>query len=109
MNIYVGNLPFDATEEEVREVFEAFGAVARVSLIKDKMTGRPRGFGFVEMENDAEAEAAIAGLNGSPMRNRNMTVNPARPRDEQGGGGFGGDRGSYNNRRGPAGPDRRRG
>ena len=108
MNIYVGNLPFDATEEEVREVFEGFGAVDRVSLIKDKMTGRPRGFGFVEMANDAEAEAAIAGLNGKPMRNRNMTVNPARPREEQGGGGYG-DRGGYNNRRGPVGNDRRRG
>ena len=106
MNIYVGNLPFDATEDEVRDVFGAFGEVARVSLIKDKMTGRPRGFGFVEMTNDAEAEAAIAGLNGKPMRNRNMTVNPARPREEGSGGGFG-DRGGFNNRR-PVSSDRRR-
>lgn len=105
MNIYVGNLPFDATEDEVRNVFEAFGAVTRVSLIKDKMTGRPRGFGFVEMANDAEAESAIAGLNGKPMRNRNMTVNPARPREEQGGSGYG-DRGGYNRR--PVSNDRRR-
>jgi len=87
MNIYVGNLSFDATEDEVRELFAEFGEVKSVSLIRDKFTGQPRGFGFVEMANDAEANKAIAALNGRELRRRALTVNQARPREEGGGGG----------------------
>jgi cold-inducible RNA-binding protein len=122
MNIYVGNLSFDATEDEVRELFAAFGEVTSVSLIKDKFTGRPRGFGFVEMANDAEAQKAIAELNGKDFKGRSMTINQARPREEGGGfgrgggggGGFGGDRrggsggGGGRDRRGRPGGDQRR-
>ena len=119
MNIYVGNLPFAATEEDVRQAFAAFGQVASVALIKDKMTGKPRGFGFVEMPVEAEANAAIQGLNGKNMMNRALVVNPARPREEGGGGGggfgarrrpMGGDRGEGGDRRGGprGGGDRRR-
>jgi cold-inducible RNA-binding protein len=115
MNIYVGNLSFDATEDEVRELFAAFGQVTSVSLIKDKFTGRPRGFGFVEMANDAEAQKAIAELNGKDFKGRSMTINQARPREEgggfgRGGGGFGGDRrgGGGRERRGRPGGDQRR-
>ena len=93
MNIYVGNLPFDATEDEIREMFAAFGQVASVALIKDKFTGQPRGFGFVEMPNVAEAQKAIAGINGKDLKGRSLSVNPARPREEGGRrGGPGGDR-----------------
>jgi RNA recognition motif-containing protein len=84
MNIYVGNLPFDATEDEIREMFAAFGQVASVALIKDKFTGQPRGFGFVEMPNVAEAQKAIAGINGKDLKGRSLSVNPARPREEGG-------------------------
>lgn len=117
MNIYVGNLSFAATEEEVRELFEAFGQVASVSLIKDKFTGRPRGFGFVEMSDDNEAQKAIQELNGKDFKGRSMTINQARPREDRGGfgrggGGFGGDRrggGQNRDRRGrPGGGDQRR-
>jgi len=114
MNIYVGNLSFDATEDEVRELFAAFGQVTSVSLIKDKFTGRPRGFGFVEMANDGEAQKAIAELNGKDFKGRSMTINQARPREEggfgRGGGGFGGDRrgGGGRDRRGRPGGDQRR-
>ena len=95
MNIYVGNLSFDAGESDVRQLFEAHGQVASVSIIEDKFTGRPRGFAFVEMPTDAEAQAAIAGLNGKDFKGRPLTVNEARPRTEhRGGGGFkGGHRG----------------
>lgn len=104
MNIYVGNLPFTATEDDVRQIFGAYGQVESVALIKDKLTGKPRGFGFVEMTNDTEAQAAIQALNGSDFNGRDMVVNPARPREEgqrrsygdRGGyGGGGGDRGGY--------------
>ncbi|TVQ63923.1 MAG: RNA-binding protein, partial [Phycisphaerales bacterium] len=92
VNIYVGNLPFSATEQEMEEIFGQHGQVTRVSIIIDRETGRSRGFGFVEMASDEEAQAAIAALNGAPMGGRNMTVNEARPREERsgGGGGFGG-------------------
>jgi len=90
MNIYVGNLSFDATEDEVRELFAAFGQVTSVSLIKDKFTGRPRGFGFVEMATDGEAQKAIAELNGKDYKGRSMTINQARPREDSGGSGRGG-------------------
>jgi RNA recognition motif-containing protein len=96
MNIYVGNLPFSASEDEVRELFEAFGGVTSVTLIKDKFTGQPRGFGFVEMSNVSEAQKAIQDLNGKDFMGRSMVVNPARPREEGGGGGRGG---GYGDRR----------
>lgn len=104
MNIYVGNLPFSATEDDVRQIFATYGQVESVALIKDKLTGKPRGFGFVEMPNAAEAQAAIQALNGKDYNGRDMVVNPARPREEgqrrsygdRGGGGYGGgDRGGY--------------
>ncbi|MDP3064511.1 MAG: RNA-binding protein, partial [Chloroflexota bacterium] len=87
MNIYVGNLSFDVTEDELRKAFEAFGPVTAVNLIKDRDSGQPRGFGFVEMANKAEAQAAIAGLNSKDFKGRTLNVNEARPRSEGGGGG----------------------
>ncbi len=96
MNIYVGNLPFEATEDEVREAFEAFGQVSSVSLITDKFSGQPRGFGFVEMPNMKEAQAAMDALNGKEFKSRSLVVNQARPREERsGGGGRGGYGGGY--------------
>lgn len=86
MNIYAGNLAREATEEDVREAFKAFGQVASVTIIKDKFSGEPRGFGFVEMPAAAEAQAAIAGLNGKELKGRALTVNEARPRSEGRGG-----------------------
>ena len=90
--IFVGNLSYDATEADVRAAFETQGEVASVSLISDKMTGRPRGFGFVEMPDDGAAKAAITALNLTEIQGRAITVNEARPRTEGGGGrgGFGG-------------------
>jgi len=89
--IYVGNLPFSATESEVREMFEAHGPVHNVSLVEDRETGRPRGFGFVEMD-DANADAAIEALDGQEMGGRALKINEARPRERSGGGrgGYGG-------------------
>lgn len=101
MNIYVGNLSFDAVESDVRALFEAHGQVASVSIIEDKFTGRPRGFAFVEMATDAEAQAAIAALNGKDLKGRPLTVNEARPRTEHRGGGGGG--GGYKGGRGGSG------
>jgi len=92
-NIYVGNLPFSATEEELREMFGAHGEVARTSIITDRETGRSRGFGFVEMPDDSSAQAAIEALNGKDMGGRPLTVNEAHPkrdRDDRGGRGGGG-------------------
>ena len=83
MNIYVGNLPYSITEDELREAFNQFGEVANVSIISDKYTGRSKGFGFVEMDNDSEAEDAIKALNETPMQGRNIRVNQARPREER--------------------------
>ncbi|MDH5364144.1 MAG: RNA-binding protein [Dehalococcoidia bacterium] len=82
MNIYVGNLSPEVTEEEVRQAFEAFGQVTSVNIIKDRYTGQPRGFGFVEMPVDTEAQAAIDGLNETPLKEQNLTVSKARPRPE---------------------------
>ena len=92
MNIYVGNLSFDVTEEDVRGAFEAFGKVESVKVITDKYSGASRGFGFVEMPSKDEAQAAIAGLNGKELKGRALNVNEARPRTEKprGGGGGGG-------------------
>lgn len=88
--IYVGNLPFSASDDEVRELFAEFGAVDSVSLITDRDTGRPRGFGFVEMSSGGDE--AIQTLNGRDMDGRSLTVNEARPRGDGGGGGGGGRR-----------------
>ncbi|KPL13999.1 RNA-binding protein [candidate division WOR_3 bacterium SM1_77] len=91
MNIYVGNLPHEATDGDVQKAFEAFGKVSSVNIIKDKFSGQSRGFGFVEMPNKDEAEAAIAGLNGTEMMGRALNVNEARPKtDRRGGKGRGG-------------------
>ena len=87
MNIYVGNLSPEVTEEELREIFEAFGQVASVNIIKDRYSGHPRGFGFVEMPAITEAQAAISGLNGKELRGRGLSVNEAHPRSEGGRGG----------------------
>ena len=89
-NIYVGNLSYAATEESVRALFESYGTVERVSIVTDRDTGQPRGFGFVEMTNDAEAEKAIAALNGREHGGRDLSVNEARPKTERGPGGGGG-------------------
>jgi RNA recognition motif-containing protein len=89
-NIFVGNLSFDATESAVRSMFEAFGTVDRVNLVTDRDTGRARGFGFVEMSNDAEGMKAIAALNGRDMDGRQLNVNEARPKENRSSGGGGG-------------------
>ena len=80
MNIYVGNLSRDASEADLRQAFEAFGAVTSVAIIKDRITGDPRGFGFVEMENETEANNAIQALNGSELKGRNIIVSEAKPK-----------------------------
>jgi cold-inducible RNA-binding protein len=95
-NIFVGNLNFGATEDAVRSLFEAYGAVERVSIVTDRDTGQPRGFGFVEMSANADADRAIAELNGRELDGRALNVNEARPKTERsfgGGGGGGGKRG----------------
>jgi len=92
MNIYVGNLPFTASEDEIRQAFAAYGTVANVSIIKDHETGQSRGFAFVEMPNNEEGTAAITKLNGQPMKGRALKVNEARPREAGGGGVSGGGR-----------------
>lgn len=96
MNIYVGNLPFGATEDELRKMFEAFGQVDSVSIIMDKFSGRSKGFGFVEMADAAQGKTAVESLNGQDMGGRPLRVNEALPKgDKPRGGGFsdrGGDR-----------------
>jgi cold-inducible RNA-binding protein len=96
-NIFVGNLNFGATEDAVRSLFEQYGAVERVSIVTDRDTGQPRGFGFVEMSANADADRAIAELNGRELDGRALNVNEARPKTERsfggGGGGGGGKRG----------------
>lgn len=106
MNIYVGNLSHDATEEDVRQAFEAFGEVSTINLIKDKFSGESRGFGFVEMPTKSEADAAITALNGQELKGRAVNVNEARPRAEgrrSGGGGGRGGRGGSGRGRGGGG------
>ena len=88
-NIFVGNLSFGATEDAVRSMFETYGTVSRVSVITDRDTGRAKGFAFVEMAVDAEAERAISGLNGRELDGRALNVNEARPKEDRGGGGGG--------------------
>lgn len=84
MNIYVGNLPFSTTNEELQKLFSEFGTVTSASVIMDKLSGRSRGFGFAEMANDEEGKAAIAAMNGKEIGGRKLTVNEARPRTEGG-------------------------
>jgi cold-inducible RNA-binding protein len=100
MNIYVGNLSYGTTADDLEAAFAAHGRVASANVITDKMTGRSRGFGFVEMPDEAEARAAIAALNGTDLAGRSLTVNEARPRAERAGGrgghGGGGGRRSWN-------------
>jgi RNA recognition motif-containing protein len=87
MNLYVGNLSYRLTEDELKEAFEEFGQVASCTIIKDKVTGESKGFGFLEMPERSEAEAAISGLNGRDLKGRKLNVNEARPREGGGGGG----------------------
>ncbi|MCT7961134.1 RNA-binding protein [Laspinema sp. D1] len=98
MSIYVGNLSYDVTEQDLNSVFAEYGTVKRVNLPTDRETGRPRGFGFVEMDTDAEETAAIEALDGAEWMGRDLKVNKAKPRDDNnkrggGGGGGGGNRG----------------
>ena len=100
-NIFVGNLNFNTSEDELRQLFEAYGQVGRVSIMTDRDTGRSRGFGFVEMSSSEDGEKAIAALNGSQVGGRTLNVNEARPKPERsgGGGGRGGrERGERGNR-----------
>ena len=92
MNIYVGNLSYEVTEEELKEAFGAFGQVETVNIITDKYSGQSKGFGFVEMSAKAEGDAAIEGLNDTELKGRTLKVNEARPRTENRGGrgGYGG-------------------
>ena len=93
MRLYVGNISFNATESSLREAFSAFGEVSSISVVADRDTGQPRGFGFVEMSNDGEGQAAIDGLNGTDLEGRALNVSEARPRPERGGYGGGNGRG----------------
>jgi RNA recognition motif-containing protein len=96
MNIYVGNLAYNATDEELRSAFEAFGQVTSVKIVRDRDSGRSRGFAFVEMEDGEGAQNAVAQMNGRDLNGRNLVVNEARPREQGGGGGGGGgSRGGY--------------
>ncbi len=98
VNIYVGNLSYEATQDDLRQAFEAHGEVSSVSIIMDKMTGRSRGFGFVEMPDNGAGQAAISALNVQEIRGRAMTVNEAKPKTD--GGSRGGGRGGYGGGRG---------
>ena len=105
-NIFVGNLNFNTSEDDLRQMFEVYGQVDRVSIMTDRDTGRSRGFGFVEMTNAEDGEKAIAALNGSQTGGRTLNVNEARPKTERGSGGGGGggrDRGDRGGRGGGGG------
>jgi len=95
MKIYVGNLSYEVTEEDLKQSFEQFGQLESVAIITDKFTGKSKGFGFVEMASKAEGQSAIDGLNGKELKGRTLNVNEARPRTESRGGrgGYGGGRG----------------
>jgi len=109
-NIYVGNLSFDATEDQIRALFEAYGAVDKVSIITDRDTGQPRGFAFVEMTDDESAGKAMEAINGTNLGGRNLTVNEARPKPERARrDGSGGGRGGYGGGRGGGGGRNRSG
>ena len=109
MKLYVGNLSFQTSSNDLQELFAQAGTVESASVVEDRDTGRSRGFGFVEMSSKEEGQAAIAQFNGKDLNGRNLTVNEARPREERGGGnrgGFGGNRGGgggYGNRNGGGG------
>jgi RNA recognition motif-containing protein len=92
MNIYVGNLPYSVTDSDLRETFSQYGSVDTVNLITDKFSGESKGFGFVEMGNNSEADAAIKALNGADYKGRNITVNQAKPKSDRPRGGGGGAR-----------------
>ena len=94
MKLYVGNLSYDTTEEELKQEFATYGEVSSVSILSDKLSGQPRGFGFVEMASKSEGEAAITGLSGKTLKERTLVVNEARPRSNNRGGGYGGGYGS---------------
>ncbi|HEY3242358.1 MAG TPA: RNA-binding protein [Phycisphaerae bacterium] len=93
--LYVGNLSYNASSSDLEQLFAPHGTVESATVIADRDTGRSKGFGFVEMSSDAEAQAAIAALNGHEMEGRALTVSEAKPRESRGGGGFGGGRGGY--------------
>ncbi|HOF05492.1 MAG TPA: RNA-binding protein [Syntrophales bacterium] len=103
MNIYVGNLAYTLTEEDLQQAFAAFGKVDSVNIIRDQFSNQSKGFGFVEMADKAAGEAAVAGLNGKEVNGRALNVNEARPRAEGGGG-----RGGFNKKRSPGGGGGRR-
>jgi RNA recognition motif-containing protein len=90
MNIYVGNLSYEVTDDDLRQAFEQYGVVTTATVVKDKFSGQSRGFGFVEMADKAEAEKAIAAINGKALKGRTLNVNEARKREERTGGGGGG-------------------
>jgi cold-inducible RNA-binding protein len=105
MNIYVSNIPYQTTEDELRDAFASFGNVSSARIIKDKLTGKSRGFGFVEMANDDEAKAALEGMNGAELSGRKINAREARPREEgPGRGGNGG--GGYSTESRPASTNR---
>ena len=108
MNIYVGKLSYEATEEDLRLAFEPFGQVESATIIKDKHSGQSKGFGFVEMASKAEGQSAIDGLNGKELKGRALNVNEAHPRTESrgSGGGYGGGRGGQGGGRGEQGGGR---
>jgi RNA recognition motif-containing protein len=95
MNIYVGNLPFNMGEEDLKEIFEEYGEVSSVKIVSDKFTGRSKGFGFVEMDSDDEANKAINELNNAEISGRNIKVNESKPRPADSRGGGGGGRGGF--------------
>ena len=102
-NIFVGNLSYQTTQDDLYAAFSQYGGVERVSIVTDRDTGQPRGFGFVEMTDRKEAETAISQLNGADLNGRTMNVNEARPKPAGGGGGFGGGRGGNGGGRGRSG------
>jgi RNA recognition motif-containing protein len=93
--LYVGNLEYGVTDSALEQLFAAYGTVESAQVVMDRDTGRSKGFGFVEMKTDQEAQAAIAGLNGQQSGGRSLTVNEAKPREDRGGGGRGGSGGGY--------------
>ena len=97
--LFVGNLSFNTTENDLQDAFAAHGVVTEANLMTDRSTGRPRGFAFITMSSPEEAQKAIDAMNGATLDGRNLTVNEARPREERGSGGFrGGNRGGYGQR-----------
>ncbi len=109
MKIYVGNLSYEITEQELREEFEPFGVIDSISIVTDRVSGKPRGFAFVEMSSVSEGRAAIAGINGKTINERTIVVNEARSRtDNRSGGGYGNRSGGFGGRRGGSGGGRQR-